>query len=66
MVHINAGVAALMGALILGPRKGYRSEPMQPHSLTLTLVGRRPAVGGLVRLQRRLQPGSQRLRRPWP
>ena len=39
VVHINAGVAALMGALILGPRKGYRSEPMQPHSLTLTLVG---------------------------
>ncbi|MBL8554202.1 MAG: ammonium transporter [Phenylobacterium sp.] len=39
VVHINAGVAALCGALILGPRKGYRSEPMQPHSLTLTLVG---------------------------
>lgn len=39
VVHINAGIAALMGALILGPRKGYRSEPMQPHSLTLTLVG---------------------------
>ncbi len=39
VVHINAGVAALMGCLILGPRKGYRSEPMPPHSLTLTLVG---------------------------
>jgi Amt family ammonium transporter len=39
VVHINAGIAALMGALILGPRKGYRLEPMQPHSLTLTLVG---------------------------
>jgi len=38
-VHINAGVAALMGCLILGPRKGFRNEPMQPHSLTLTLVG---------------------------
>ena len=39
VVHINAGVAALMGALIMGPRRGYRAEPMQPHSLTLTLVG---------------------------
>jgi len=39
VVHINAGIAALMGCLILGPRKGYRVEPMQPHSLTLTLVG---------------------------
>jgi len=39
VVHINAGVAALMGCLILGPRKGFRAEPMQPHSLTLTLVG---------------------------
>jgi ammonium transporter, Amt family len=39
VVHINAGIAALMGALILGARRGYRSEPMPPHSLTLTLVG---------------------------
>jgi Amt family ammonium transporter len=39
VVHINAGVAALVGALILGARKGYRAEPMPPHSLTLTLVG---------------------------
>ena len=39
VVHINAGVAALMGCLILGPRKGFRQEPMQPHSLTLSLVG---------------------------
>ncbi len=39
VVHINAGVAALVGALILGARKGYKTEPMPPHSLTLTLVG---------------------------
>jgi len=39
VVHINAGIAALVGALILGPRKGFRTEAMPPHSLTLTLVG---------------------------
>ncbi len=39
VVHINAGVAALVGAIILGPRQGYRNEPMAPHSLTLTMVG---------------------------
>ena len=39
VVHINAGMAALVGALILGKRQGYGKEPMPPHSLTLTLVG---------------------------
>ncbi len=39
VVHINAGIAGLMGALILGPRSGYGREPMPPHSLTLSMVG---------------------------
>jgi Amt family ammonium transporter len=39
VVHINAGIAALVGALIVGPRKGYGTEAMPPHSLTLTLAG---------------------------
>lgn len=39
VVHTNAGVAGLMGALILGPRSGYGREPMPPHSLTLAMVG---------------------------
>jgi Amt family ammonium transporter len=39
VVHINAGVSALIAAYILGKRKGYPSEPMMPHSLTLTMVG---------------------------
>ena len=39
VVHINAGVSALVAALILGKRKGYPAEPMPPHSLTLTMVG---------------------------
>lgn len=39
VVHINAGIAALVGCLILGPRSGYKNEPTPPHSLTLTYVG---------------------------
>jgi Amt family ammonium transporter len=39
VVHINAGVSALVGALILGPRVGYKKEIMAPHSLTMTLIG---------------------------
>jgi Amt family ammonium transporter len=39
VVHINSGIAALVGALVLGARTGYRKEPMPPHSLTLTYVG---------------------------
>ena len=39
VVHTNAGIAGLIGALILGPRSGYGREPMPPHSLTLAMVG---------------------------
>nr|HPI49233.1 ammonium transporter [Hyphomonadaceae bacterium] len=39
VVHINSGIAALVGALILGKRKGYKVEPMRPHNLTFTLIG---------------------------
>ncbi len=39
VVHINAGIAGLVGALIVGKRVGYRSEAMPPHSLTMTLIG---------------------------
>jgi Amt family ammonium transporter len=39
VVHINSGIAALVGALMLGKRIGYREEPMSPHSVTLTMVG---------------------------
>ncbi len=39
VVHINAGVSALVGAMILGKRLGYQKEVMAPHSLTMTLVG---------------------------
>ncbi len=39
VVHINAGVAGLMAAIVLGKRKGYPTAPMMPHSLTLSIVG---------------------------
>lgn len=39
VVHINAGVAGLVGAYVLGKRIGYGRESMAPHSLTLTMVG---------------------------
>ena len=39
VVHINAGVAGLVGAYVLGKRIGYGKENMSPHSLTLTMVG---------------------------
>jgi len=39
VVHINAGVAGLVSALVLGKRKGYPTAPMMPHSLTLSVVG---------------------------
>ncbi len=39
MVHINAGVAGLVGAYMIGKRIGYGKESMAPHSLTLTMVG---------------------------
>jgi len=39
VVHINAGVAGLVAALVLGPRKGYGKVAMPPHNLTFTLIG---------------------------
>jgi Amt family ammonium transporter len=39
VVHINAGVAGLVGAFVLGKRIGLGKESMTPHSLTMTMIG---------------------------
>jgi ammonium transporter, Amt family len=39
VVHLNAGVAGLVCALMLGPRLGFGKEPMAPHNLALTFIG---------------------------
>lgn len=39
VVHINAGIAALVGALIIGKRSGFGRDNMAPHNLPLTLIG---------------------------
>ena len=39
VVHINAGIAGLVGAYVIGKRIGYGREAMAPHSLTMTMIG---------------------------
>nr|WP_310525003.1 ammonium transporter [Polymorphobacter sp.] len=39
VVHINAGIAGLVGCLILGKRTGFGKEAMPPHSLVMTMIG---------------------------
>jgi len=39
VVHINAGIAGLVGAIMLGKRVGYGKEAMPPHNLTMTMIG---------------------------
>ncbi|MGB3918810.1 ammonium transporter [Thiothrix litoralis] len=39
VVHINAGIAALVGAIVLGKRVGYGRDPMPPHNLPMTMIG---------------------------
>ena len=64
VVHINAGVAALAAALVMGPRRGsrlwQRRRGLYPPQPAHDHPGGRPPVVRLVRLQRRQRPGRQR------
>lgn len=39
VVHINAGIAALVAAIVIGPRRGYEKRPMPLHNLSFTVLG---------------------------
>jgi Amt family ammonium transporter len=39
VVHINAGIAALIGCIVIGKRVGYGKENMAPHSMVMTMIG---------------------------
>ncbi|MBF6601266.1 MAG: ammonium transporter [Dehalococcoidia bacterium] len=38
-IHVNAGIAALAAALMFGRRKGFKEEPMEPHDITMVVLG---------------------------
>ena len=39
VIHVSAGISALVAAIYLGPRRGYPKQPMQPNNLVMTMMG---------------------------
>jgi len=39
VVHVTAGVAAVVAAMVMGPRHGFPTQPMPPHNMTMTITG---------------------------
>ncbi len=66
VVHITSGVSALVCALYLGKRKGYRHRSHAPAQPGAEHRRRLPAVGGMVRIQRRQRAGGYRRSPPVP
>ena len=63
VVHVNAGVAALVAAIVLGQRTDYRASGAPAAQRAVHAARRRPAVVRLVRLQRRQRAGAEPLGR---
>ncbi len=59
VVHVNAGIAALVAAIVVGKRNDYPSSSLLPHSVPLHAARRRAAVVRLVRVQRRQRAGGK-------
>ena len=64
VVHVNAGVAALVAALVVGRRRDYQSGAAAPAQRAVHAARRRPPLVRLVRLQRRQRARRQPHRRP--
>ena len=62
VVHVSAGMAAIVVALQLGHRKGFPTDIKRPHNPGMTMAGACHALGRLVRVQRWQRPGRQRQR----
>jgi len=65
VVHINAGIAALVGAIVIGKRIGYGKEAMAPHNLPMTMIGASLLWVGWFGWPCST-PSSRRARRHWP
>ena len=63
MVHINAAAAAIVGALLLGKRRGLKAPTVLPHNVPFAILGAGHALVRLARLQRRQRARRQRPRR---
>jgi Amt family ammonium transporter len=65
VVHINAGIAGLVGAIVVGKRIGYGREAFTPHSLTMTMIGA-SCCGSAGSASTPVPPWKPAAPPPWP